>query len=159
MLLDPIRAIVLTDKMIVVIPDGADFMIANLTNVLNSQQQADENQDENSGTERLSETINNAKVPFEIRAYEAILDTVNRMHRQDYNRIHENIRKSLVKLKQRAIIPAELQEKMRSKLRYFAICFCCLIVVVFIGLKNSMSSVAARVSAHRRALDELLGEQ
>ena len=34
MLLDPIRAIVLSDRMIVVVPDGADSMISILLNIL-----------------------------------------------------------------------------------------------------------------------------
>ena len=118
MLLDPIRAIVLTNKMIVVIPDGADSLISMLMNILNSQQVDDMN--ENNGVERLSEVSNSGssgsmRVPFEIKAYEAILDTVVRMHRLEYSRIETSIKKSLIKIKKRAIIPAQLQEKMRGR--------------------------------------------
>lgn len=126
MLLDPIRAIVLANKMIVVIPDGADSMISMLTNEINTQVQ----EESDGGSEGA---------PFEIKAYEAILDTVVRLHRQEHGRIAVSVRESLARLRKRAIVPAQLQERMRS-------------------LKNALSSVTARVSAHRRALDELLGE-
>ncbi len=76
---------------------------------------------------------------FEIRAYEAILDTVVKIHSLEFNRYANEVRQALARLRKRSIIPAPLQEKMRN-------------------LKNSLSSISARISAHRRALTELLDE-
>lgn len=140
MLLDPIRAIVLTDRIIVVVPDGADSLISILTNVLNVQK-ADEIIDSAAHKDSVLASVvsedDSSKVAFEIKAYEAILDTVIRTQRLEFTRIKRSVHESLVKLKKRAIIPAQLQEKIR-------------------GLKNQLSSIAARVTAHRRALNELL---
>lgn len=119
MLLDPVRAIVLTNKIIVVIPDGADSMISMLTNVLNSQQAEDiiNSGHFNSPNNNHEHDINPSDVTFEIKAFEAILDTVIRMHRIEYNRIELSIQEALTKVKRRAIIPAQLQEKMRGSVK------------------------------------------
>jgi magnesium transporter len=115
-------------------------MISMLTTILNSQQ-ADEIIHNGRMSFECPVTTENldshTDASFEIKAYEAILDTVVRMHRQEFSRIERSIQEVLAKTKKRAIIPAQLQEKMR-------------------GLKNSLSSISARVSAHRRAIDEIL---
>ncbi len=78
-------------------------------------------------------------IAFEIKAFEAILDAVVTIHSQEFHRYSKKIKEALDKLKSRSIVPVKLQEKIRN-------------------LKNGLSSIAARISAHRRALDEILEE-
>ena len=61
------------------------------------------------------------------------------VHSQEFHRHSQKIKEALEKLKSRSIVPVRLQEKIRT-------------------LKNGLSSIAARISAHRRALDEILDE-
>ncbi len=86
-----------------------------------------------------SEHVSDQTIAFEIRAFESVLDTVVHMHSQEFKRHAVRIRDALGRLKARSIVPVGLQEKMRH-------------------MKNGLSSITARINAHRRALEEILEE-
>jgi uncharacterized protein YutE (UPF0331/DUF86 family) len=78
-------------------------------------------------------------IAFEIRAFEAILDTVVGIHSSEFKRVQMTARKTMEKLRRKSIVPVKVQEKMRN-------------------MKNALSSLSARVQAHQRAIEQLLEE-
>ncbi len=69
-----------------------------------------------------------------------MLDTVVRHHSLSMSKLSSEVKSALSGLKRRTIISAPLQEKMRM-------------------LKNRLSSLSARILAHRRALEDILEEE
>jgi uncharacterized protein YutE (UPF0331/DUF86 family) len=78
-------------------------------------------------------------IAFEIRAFEAVLDTVVGTHSSEFKRVQMTARKTMEKLRRKSIVPVKVQEKMRN-------------------MKNALSSLTARVQAHQRAVEQLLEE-
>lgn len=73
-------------------------------------------------------------IPFEYHAYEALLTTANSMESQEFNFIDKSVQKVLSFFKSGALLPIEIQEKMRT-------------------LKNDLSAMINRIKSSRRVLD------
>ncbi|OWZ23296.1 CorA Metal Ion Transporter [Phytophthora megakarya] len=118
---DPLRAIVLRDSCLVYVPDGADSLISML------QQ------------DFLSNARDNADSPFEFRALEALLATLARYFRSQYDQLSPAIVADLEQLVQGHIDSRELE-----RLREF---------------KNTMNEFESQVDGVRRVLMELLDNE
>lgn len=119
--LDPLRVIVMADRVVFIVPDGADSIIELLRKHLQ---------------EWVSEkTLLN--VPFEIRAYDAILSTVVEIQKQEIISISQNVSKVSNLFKKASILPVRAQEDMRS-------------------MKFMLSVRIERAKAHKAIILELL---
>ncbi|POM73433.1 CorA Metal Ion Transporter (MIT) Family [Phytophthora palmivora] len=118
---DPLRAIVLRDSCLVYVPDGADSLISMLKQ------------------DFLSNARDNADSPFEFRALEALLATLSRYFRSEYDQLSPAIVADLEHLVQGHIDSRELE-----RLREF---------------KNTMNEFESQVDGVRRVLMELLDNE
>ncbi|POM58005.1 CorA Metal Ion Transporter (MIT) Family, partial [Phytophthora palmivora] len=118
---DPLRAIVLRDSCLVYVPDGADSLISMLKQNF------------------LSNARDNADSPFEFRALEALLATLSRYFRSEYDQLSPAIVADLEQLVQGHIDSRELE-----RLREF---------------KNTMNEFESQVDGVRRVLMELLDNE
>ncbi|KAG3029407.1 hypothetical protein PC121_g6686 [Phytophthora cactorum] len=118
---DPLRAIVLRDACLVYIPDGADSLISMLKQ------------------DFLTNARDNAEAPFEFRALEALLATLARYFRAQYDQLSPAIVSDLEHLVQGNLDSHELE-----RLREF---------------KNTMNEFESQVDGVRRVLMELLDNE
>lgn len=118
---DPLRAIVLKAACLVYVPDGADSLISMLKE------------------DFLTHARDNADAPFEFRALEALLATLARYFRAQYDRLSPSIVSDLEHLAIGHLDPSELE-----RLREF---------------KNTMNEFESQVDGVRRALMELLDNE
>ncbi|EEY55123.1 uncharacterized protein PITG_22161 [Phytophthora infestans T30-4] len=115
---DPLRAIVLRDACLVYVPDGADSLISMLKQ------------------DFLTNARDNAEAPFEFRALEALLATLARYFRAQYDQLSPAIVSDLEHLVQGNLDSHELE-----RLREF---------------KNTMNEFESQVDGVRRVLMEKL---
>ncbi|KAF4041975.1 CorA-like Mg2+ transporter protein [Phytophthora infestans] len=118
---DPLRAIVLRDACLVYVPDGADSLISMLKQ------------------DFLTNARDNAEAPFEFRALEALLATLARYFRAQYDQLSPAIVSDLEHLVQGNLDSHELE-----RLREF---------------KNTMNEFESQVDGVRRVLMELLDNE
>lgn len=98
---DPLRVVIMADRIILIIPDGAD----SLLNLIQESMKAWVlgNNDKN----------NEVRLPFESHAYEAIIATVLALQNQEYDIIHDRIQRILNDYKSTSNMPIDTQETMR----------------------------------------------
>jgi magnesium transporter len=98
---DPLRVVIMADRIILIIPDGAD----SLLNLIQESMKAWVlgNNDKN----------NEVGLPFESHAYEAIIATVLALQNQEYDIIHDRIQRILNEYKSTSTMPIDTQETMR----------------------------------------------
>lgn len=132
--LDPLRAIIMSDRIILIVPDGADTLIQLLQEHMKAWI-ADSNQSNGNGSS--SSNSIDEYVPFEIHAYEAIIATVYAIHSQEYDGVSARIASILLNFKSVAIVSIDIQEKMRL-------------------LKNHVMEKIGHISSIRRAINEIL---
>ncbi|KAG6613463.1 CorA Metal Ion Transporter (MIT) Family [Phytophthora cinnamomi] len=118
---DPLRAIVLRDACLVYVPDGADSLISMLKQ------------------DFLTNTRDNADSPFEFRALEALLATLARYFRAQYDQFAPVIVADLEHL-----VQGNLDSRELERLREF---------------KNTMNEFESQVDGVRRVLMELLDNE
>ncbi|ETI49955.1 hypothetical protein L917_06083 [Phytophthora nicotianae] len=118
---DPLRAIVLRDACMVYIPDGADSLISMLKQ------------------DFLTNARDNAEAPFEFRALEALLATLARYFRAQYDQLSPAIVSDLEHL-----VQGNLNSRELERLREF---------------KNTMNEFESQVDGVRRVLMELLDNE
>lgn len=128
--LEPIMAIVMTNRLILLVPDGADSLLALVEDHMmlwvESKQQAHE----------MSGPI--VDTPFEIHAYDAMLTTVSSLLSREYTRFERDVDSVLTLFKQKGLIlSVDAQENMRY-------------------LKNQASRMLTRLKSFRRALEDLV---
>eukprot|EP01035_Chromulina_nebulosa_P018929 gene18929-24736_t len=95
--LDPLRCIVMADKLILIIPDGLDSVLQILGDHLNAWNDVGEND----------------AISFEARAYEAILATIIDIQRHEFGLLQHEASTIMLDFKQASIIPVDKQERMR----------------------------------------------
>ncbi|EGZ23919.1 hypothetical protein PHYSODRAFT_486951 [Phytophthora sojae] len=118
---DPLRAIVLRDACLVYVPDGADSLISMLKQ------------------DFLTNARDNAESPFEFRALEALLSTLARYFRAQYDQLSSVIVADLEHL-----VQGNLDSRELERLREF---------------KNTMNEFESQVDGVRRVLMELLDNE
>ncbi|KAE9050659.1 hypothetical protein PR003_g2297 [Phytophthora rubi] len=118
---DPLRAIVLRDLCLVYVPDGADSLLSLLKH------------------DFASNACDGAGSPFEFRALEALLTTLARYFRAQYDQIYPVIVAELEHLVRGNVDLREL-ERLR-------------------GFKNTMNEFEAQVEGVRRVLMDLLDNE
>ena len=133
MLLDPLRAVIMADRFIIIVPDGADKVLAILDAYISGW--PSRKKDINFSSKR--ETF--GYVPFEYLVYEAVLETVIAMQNQEYISCAEKTRAILHSIKDASLISLAKQEKMSF-------------------YKNQISARLSRCRQHRRALEELMND-
>jgi magnesium transporter len=140
---DPIRAVVMSSRIIVIIPPGGmDEVLKTLqlhmSEWLHSNLEGLRGCDDGSPSPSASEPLH-LSIPFESHAYESILTTVNDIHFRRYERLNEEVQAVLLyfKAESGSILPYEIQEKMRD-------------------LKNEVSSMVGKMAAFNRALNLLI---
>ena len=95
--LDPLRVVVMADRLILFVPDGADVLIQLLSNQMQSYMN-------DVGTE----------LPFEMQAYEAIFGTVIEIQKLQLSDLDARIKKVSKILRKYSIVPVEIQEKVQQ---------------------------------------------
>ncbi|KAG1685003.1 hypothetical protein DVH05_009833 [Phytophthora capsici] len=118
---DPLRAIVLRDACLVYVPDGADSLISMLKK------------------DFLANARDNVEAPFEFRALEALLATLARYFRSEYDQLSPAIVADLEHL-----VQGNLDSRELERLREF---------------KNTMNEFESQVDGVRRVLMELLDNE
>lgn len=94
--LDPLRVVVMADRLILLVPDGADMLIQLLSNQMQAH------------TRELS--LHN---PFEMQAFEAIFGTVIEIQKLQLSDLEARIKKVSRILRKYSIVPVEVQEKVQ----------------------------------------------
>jgi hypothetical protein len=98
--LDPLRVVVMADRLILLVPDGADTLIQLLSNQLQVYATKDD---------KTASTI-----PFEVQAYEAVFGTVIEIQKLHLSELSARIKKVSTILRKYSIVPVEVQEKVQS---------------------------------------------
>lgn len=96
--LDPIMAVVMSSRVILLVPDGADSLLALVEDHLMLWVESD-----------IMET------PFEVHAYDALLTTVSSLLSREYSRFESNVNDTLSLFSKKGLIlSVDAQETMRS---------------------------------------------
>lgn len=95
--LDPLRVVVMADRLILLVPDGADVLIQLLSNQMQSY---------------MEDTTTN--IPFEMQAYEAIFGTVIEIQKLHLRELDARVKKVSKILRKYSIVPVEVQEKVQQ---------------------------------------------
>jgi len=88
--MDPMRAIVTSNKIFLVIPDGADNVLYILEQSLHTWERDTSDKESDNGYESFS------KVPFELRAYEAIFYTLVAAKKLEYSKLQRGIESAIM---------------------------------------------------------------
>jgi hypothetical protein len=140
----PLRAIILADRMILLVPDGTDSLLAILGEHMQSFQTHDivENRTTSFGDfgniylKKLGGEYSNL-VSFECRAYEAVVATVAALQTQEYDVCRELADRCIEHFDLSSIVDIEVQEDMRI-------------------LKNRVGIMESRTRSSRASLMELI---
>ena len=125
--LNPLRAIITADRMMLIVPDGADSLLYMLHDYMHGiVEDADGSFDPAADTGP------------EIRAYKALFSTITAIHQQEYLSVCAKVERALSKFQSMKTITVELQEAIRV-------------------LKNTVSSQGIKVAAYQRLIRDLLG--
>ena len=135
--MDPLRAVVMSDRMILLVPEGADTLI-ELVNKQFQQWIGDEKEAVENSIEK--DDIFSVNIPFEARAYEALFGTAIEIQRLEYLKLSQKITKLQARLKKASIIPVNVNENMRQ-------------------LKDAVTYRMERVKECMNVIDELLDEE
>jgi len=101
MSLNPLRAVITADKLVLIVPNGADSLLYLLHEHMHSIVE----DDDVFGTGNTSS--------FEIRAYKAMLATVTSLHTQEYISCNSKVERILSKFRNLNSITVEFQEHLR----------------------------------------------
>jgi predicted DNA binding CopG/RHH family protein len=124
--LNPLRAIITADRMMLIVPDGADSLLYMLHDYMHGiVEDTDGSYDPATG------------MGAEIRAYKALFSTITAIHQQEYLSVCAKVERALSKFQSMKTITVELQEAIRV-------------------LKNTVSSQGIKVAAYQRLIRDLL---
>jgi Mg2+ and Co2+ transporter CorA len=140
MSLDPIMAVILTNRVILIVPQGADSLLELVQDHIftwvedSKDRKMNFGDDDGEGREEgLSE-----KVSFEAHAYDALLTTVSSLLVREFGRLDKGVEEVLEQFQQKGcILSIDAQEKMRQ-------------------LKNQASRMLTRLASFRRALNDVV---
>mmetsp|Transcript_6675 Transcript_6675/g.6980 ORF Transcript_6675/g.6980 Transcript_6675/m.6980 type:complete len:480 (+) Transcript_6675:46-1485(+) len=133
--LDPIRVIVMYDRVVGFVPDGADTLLKTL--YINMKVWEGE-----SGQQPLHQHVNNNEPQlstFEMRAYEAIFGTVVEILKQEEKLLREKIDGVVAILSKYSIIPIKVQDKVRQ-------------------YKHEVTEKVERVKAHKNVIQDVMND-
>jgi len=140
----PFRAIILADRMILLVPDGADSLLAILDEHMQSFQNYENEGKKSTSFNDLGNMflknvggIHSDLVSFECRAYEAVIATIAALQAQEYSVCRELADKCIEHFDLSSIVDIEVQEDMRI-------------------LKNRVGIMESRTRSSRSALMELI---
>jgi hypothetical protein len=147
---EPIRAIVMSTKLIWIVPNGADSLLELVQEHMMQWVEACNSDHAMTGgkdsSNHSTNDINNGahaeddKPPFEAHALDALFTTVTSLQDQEYKRINSDIQLILGQFKQKGcILSIDAQEKMRS-------------------LKNRVSRMLQRLGSYRSALEDAVDD-
>jgi len=100
--LDPIRALVMANKLILIIPPGADSLLSILDKYMSAW----------APEVMVGEAV--VSIPFELHAYEAILTAVKVLQTKRLEHIQEAAEDILSLMQKGSLLPLKLQEDMRE---------------------------------------------
>jgi hypothetical protein len=99
---DPLRAIIMADRMIIIVPPGADEILNTLKENMNAWTETKKKSEDNQISTRIkrsssvtSDTDESFTLPFESHAYEVIIATVYSLQLQEYEIMSSQINKLL----------------------------------------------------------------
>jgi len=95
--LDPIKALIMYDRIVLIVPDGADELLHIF---------------EKHMKEWVADKVDG--ITFELHAYEAILTTVKSLQQQEFDYIHSQVSVNLAHCKSGSMLSVQMQEQMRS---------------------------------------------
>lgn len=133
--MDPLRAVVMSDRMLLLVPEGADTLI----DLVNKQFQQWIGDDNESVENSIGDDIFAENIPFEARAYEAVFGTSIEIQRLEYQKLSQRIAKLQTRLKNTSIIPVKVNENMRQ-------------------LKDAVTRRMERIKECMDVIDEILEE-
>eukprot|EP01034_Spumella_vulgaris_P025879 gene25879-32385_t len=137
--MDPMRAVVMTNRLILIVPSGADSLISILDKYMkewNPSMQSSNNLQSLGAPSVSGAGGSKYSIPFEAHAYEALITTVKSMESQEFDNVSASLHEILRYCSHGSLLPIEVQEKMRN-------------------LKNDLSMMSSRVSSSKHALHEL----
>jgi len=125
---DPIRALVMCRKLILIVPSGADSLLEIL----------EQNMSEWLPEESVQVTDVDIHIPFELHAYDALFTAVKVFQSNQQERIKNASNKALAQTRKKgSLLPLRLQEDLRE-------------------LKTTASEMAGTVDLYRRAINEMI---
>lgn len=131
--LDPIRIIVMHDRVVGFVPDGADSLLKTL--YINMKVWEGE-----SGQQPLHQNSNESQLlPFEMRAYEAIFGSVVEILKQEEKILRDKIDGVVAILSKYSIIPIKVQDKVRQ-------------------YKHEVTEKVERVKAHKNVIQDIMDD-
>lgn len=138
---DPLRAIIMSQRIIIIVPPGADTLLSKLKENMNEWCQNKKLNEEGVSRSKRSSSIGSDNddtflLPFESHAYEVIIATVYSLQLQEYEHMNSQIMK-LLRHFNYAIVSIQVQETMRL-------------------LKNKVMQTIGKIHTFRRALGDLL---
>lgn len=150
---EPIRAIVMSHKLIWIVPNGADSLLELVqehmmqwVEACNDDHAMPEGKDSNNNGKGESQSpVPSSQTEddlprFEVHALDALFTTVTSLQDQEYKRINGDIQLILGQFKQKGcILSIDAQEKMRS-------------------LKNRVSRMLQRLGSYRSALEDAVDD-
>lgn len=133
--LDPLRVIVMFDRVVGFVPDGADTLLKTL--YINMKVWEGESAQQTI----LQPQSNNGILPttFEMRAYEAIFGTVVEILKQEEKLLREKIDGVVSILSKYSIIPIKVQDKVRQ-------------------YKHEVTEKVERVRAHKNVIQDIMDD-
>jgi len=123
---DPIRALVMSNKLILIVPQGADSLIGTIEKYMSEWEE-----------EIIMDGGFSVNIPFELHAYEAVFTTVKILQSKRLERIQIAGEELLSQTKKGSLLPLNLQEDMRE-------------------LKNVASRMSVKLDRYQKALHELI---
>mmetsp|Transcript_20599 Transcript_20599/g.29552 ORF Transcript_20599/g.29552 Transcript_20599/m.29552 type:complete len:560 (-) Transcript_20599:55-1734(-) len=128
--LDPLRTIVMADRVVGFVPDGADRLLETFYRHMKVWEGESATTTSSGQVDRLS---------FEMQAYEAIFGTVIEILKQEEGVLRDRIISISAILRKYSIVPVEIQEKFRQ-------------------YKYEVSEQLERAQAHKQIIEELMEE-
>ena len=139
--LDPIVAVIMNNRVILIVPDGADSLIELVQDHMMAwvdDSKSRTGKDGKNGKEGSDDNIQHDMVPFEAHAYDALLTTVSSLLVQEFGRLDKGVDAVLGQFKQKGcILSVDAQERMRL-------------------LKNQASRMLTRLASFQRAINDVV---
>eukprot|EP00600_Ochromonadales_sp_CCMP1393_P000073 CAMPEP_0174982286 /NCGR_PEP_ID=MMETSP0004_2-20121128/16409_1 /TAXON_ID=420556 /ORGANISM="Ochromonas sp., Strain CCMP1393" /LENGTH=824 /DNA_ID=CAMNT_0016234221 /DNA_START=61 /DNA_END=2535 /DNA_ORIENTATION=+ len=144
--MDPMRAVVMATKLILIVPEKAEALVDILERYMKEWVTAKEAFEQLASArdqlaphhqQQLASISSDLReLPFEMHAYEALLTTVIALETQEFNKVNVQVQGVLKVFRSGSLLPIAIQEQMRNK-------------------KNNLSNLMTRIESLRENLTEL----
>lgn len=147
--MDPLRAIVMSDVVILVVPAGADSLISMLEQSMRYWRSEEEEilgieeeveQSPEVSQDRKVDVTQSLKIPFVLHAYESLLTTLKSLEDNRFDHINSQIQHVLSLVRSGSLIPLRVQEKLRN-------------------LKNDLSDLKNNITSTRQILTNITEDE